>query len=208
MTTGVRLAIRSSVERRRAAGAAAAQTRPGATIAVRVDVRARHAVHDGGVAQDGGAAGRRGQAWLQGPPAHVPACLRLSASKSGHRCVTLQAEGAYFARHLEEARRQGGLGMSPSIRYRDPARLSWASGRWEIHHCEVYVRRLGHARLAEQALARSKLSSQVSADVHQLRREWQTMLAPNADPAAIASVRFCPLSSLFRSRLRSRLGRR
>jgi hypothetical protein len=58
MTTGIRLAIRSSVERRRAAGAAAAQTRPGAAIAVRVDVRARRAVHDGGVAQDGGAAGR------------------------------------------------------------------------------------------------------------------------------------------------------
>lgn len=35
------------------------------------------------------------------------------------------------------------------------------------------------ARLAEQALARSKLSSQVSADLHQLRREWETMLAPN-----------------------------
>jgi len=33
--------------------------------------------------------------------------------------------------------------MSPSIRYRAPARLSWASGRWEIDHCEVYVRRLG-----------------------------------------------------------------
>ena len=41
--------------------------------------------------------------------------------------------------------------MSPSIRYRDPARLSWASRKWEIHHCEVYVRRLGHAQLAEQA---------------------------------------------------------
>jgi integrase len=48
MTTGIRLAIRSSVERRRAAGAAAAQTRPGAAIAVRVDVRARRAVHDAG----------------------------------------------------------------------------------------------------------------------------------------------------------------
>ena len=70
--------------------------------------------------------------------------------------------------------------MSPSIRYRAPARLSWASGRWKIHHCEVYVRRLGVTlELAEQALARSKLSSQVSADLHQLRREWQTMLAPN-----------------------------
>ena len=33
--------------------------------------------------------------------------------------------------------------MSPSIRYRAPARLSWASGRWKIHHCEVYMRRLG-----------------------------------------------------------------
>ena len=133
--------------------------------------------------------------------------FQLANQGTGAR--TLQAEGAYFARHLEEARRQGGLGMSPSIRYRDPARLSWASGRWEIHHCEVYVRRRADAQLAEQALARSKLSSQVSADLHQLRREWQTMLAPNnADPAAIASVRFCPLGSLFRSRLRSRLGRR
>jgi hypothetical protein len=31
------------------------------------------------MAQDGGAAGRRGQASLQGPPAHVPACLRFSS---------------------------------------------------------------------------------------------------------------------------------
>ena len=180
MTTGIRLAIRSSVERRRAAGAAAAQTRPGAAIAVRVDVRARRAVHDGGVAQDGGAAGRRGQARLQGPPAHVPACLRLSASKSGHRCAHSSAEGAYFARHLEEARRQGRIGHVAV----DPisGSCTLVVGQREVGNpplrglCAPSGR---DARLAEQALARSKLSSQVSADLHQLRREWQTMLAPN-----------------------------
>jgi len=37
------------------------------------------------MAQDGGAAGRGGQAGLQGPPAHVPARLRLPVSKSGYR---------------------------------------------------------------------------------------------------------------------------
>jgi hypothetical protein len=110
MTTGIRLAIRSSVERRRAAGAAAAQTRPGAAIAVRVDVRARRAVHDGGVAQDGGAAGRRGQAWLQGPPAHVPACLRLSASKSGHRCAHSSSGGRVLCAPSRGGAAAGGIG--------------------------------------------------------------------------------------------------
>jgi hypothetical protein len=69
--------------------------------------------------------------------------------------------------------------MSPSNRYQAPARLSWASGRWKIHHCEVYVRRLGVTLDSLSRRLRSKLSSQVSADLHQLRREWQTMLAPN-----------------------------
>jgi hypothetical protein len=179
MTTGIRLAIRSSVERRRAAGAAAAQTRPGAAIAVRVDVRARRAVHDAGWRKMVVRLGVVAKLGFKAHPHMFRHACGFQLANQGTGARTLQAEGAYFARHLEGARRQGGLGMSPSIRYRDPARLSWASGRWEIHLCEVYVRRLGHARLAEQALARSKLSSQVSADLHQLRREWQTMLAPN-----------------------------
>ena len=72
-------------ERCRTTGAAPAQARPGAAVAVRVHVRARRALHDGGVAQDGVAAGRRGQAGLQGPPTHVPARLRFSACQPGHR---------------------------------------------------------------------------------------------------------------------------
>ena len=110
MTTGIRLAIRSSVERRRAAGAAAAQTRPGAAIAVRVDVRARRALHDRGVAQDGGAAGRRGQAWLQGPPTHVPACLRLSACQPGHRHAHPASGGRVLCAPSRGGAAAGGIG--------------------------------------------------------------------------------------------------
>jgi site-specific recombinase XerC len=42
------------------------------------------------VAQDGGAAGRCGQAQLQGAPAHVPTRLRLSACQPGTDTRTLQ----------------------------------------------------------------------------------------------------------------------
>jgi len=82
--------------------------------------------------------------------------------------------------------------MSPSIRYRAPARLSWASGRWKIHHCEVYVRRLGVtldslSRRLREASCRAKFPSTSSAGSGK-----QCLHLTNADSAAIASVRFCP----------------
>jgi hypothetical protein len=104
--------------------------------------------------------------------------FQLANQGTGAR--TLQAEGAYFARHLEEARRQGRIGHVAV----DPisGSCTLVVGQREVENpplrglCAPSGR---DARLAEQALARSKLSSQVSADLHQLRREWQTMLAPN-----------------------------
>jgi len=180
MTTGIRLAIRSSVERRRAAGAAAAQTRPGAAIAVRVDVRARRAVHDAGWRKMVVRLGVVAKLGFKAHPHMFRHACGFQLANQGTGARTLPAEGAYFARHLEEARRLGRIGHVAV----DPisGSCTLVVGQREVENpplrglCAPSGR---DARLAEQALARSKLSSQVSADLHQLRREWQTMLAPN-----------------------------
>ena len=70
---------------RRTAGAAPASAGAGAQVAVRVHVRARLAVHHGRLCPHGGARWRRGQARLQGSPAHAAARLRLRAGQQGPR---------------------------------------------------------------------------------------------------------------------------
>ena len=71
--------------RGRIAGAAAAQARAGAQVAVRVHVGARRALHHRRLCPHGRAGRGRGQAGLQGPPAHAAARLRLRAGEQGTR---------------------------------------------------------------------------------------------------------------------------
>ncbi len=58
---------------------AAAPARTGAQIAVRVHFGARCSIHDGWLRPHGRTCGYRGQAWVQGAPAHAQARLRLRA---------------------------------------------------------------------------------------------------------------------------------
>ena len=71
--------------RGRAAGAAAAPARAGAQVALRVHLGARRALQHRWVRPHGRAGGQRGQARLQGAPAHAEARLRLRAGQQGAR---------------------------------------------------------------------------------------------------------------------------
>ena len=71
--------------RGRAAGVAAAQARAGAEVTLRVHLGARGALQHCGVCPHGRAGRGRGQACLQGAPAHAQARLWLRASEQGTR---------------------------------------------------------------------------------------------------------------------------
>ena len=86
-----RRAIRPPIERCRTTGAAPAQARPGVAITVRVYVRARRALHDGGVAQDGDAARRCGKAGFKAHPHMFRHACGFQLANQGTDTRTLQA---------------------------------------------------------------------------------------------------------------------